>query len=35
MHDTIMGNTVVENGKITIMEVAKDLPFADILELGA
>jgi hypothetical protein len=34
MHDTIMGNTVVENGKITIIEVAEDLPFADILRLG-
>ncbi|MCA6504324.1 MAG: hypothetical protein IM585_01705 [Pseudanabaena sp. M135S2SP2A07QC] len=35
MHDTIMGNTVVENGKITVIEVSEDLPFADILELGA
>ena len=35
MHDTIMGNTVVENGKITVIGVSEDLPFADILELGA
>ena len=35
MHDTIMGNTVVENGKITVIEVSEDLPFADTLELGA
>jgi hypothetical protein len=35
MHDTIMGNTVVENGKITVIEVSEDLPFADVLELGA
>jgi phosphoribosylformylglycinamidine (FGAM) synthase PurS component len=35
MHNTIMGNTVVENSKITVIEVAEDLPFADILELGA
>ncbi|PZV15466.1 MAG: hypothetical protein DCF20_10310 [Pseudanabaena sp.] len=35
MHDTIMGNTVVENGKITVIEVSKDLPFTDVLELGA
>jgi hypothetical protein len=34
MHDTIMGNTVVENGKITVIEVAEDLPVADILKLG-
>ena len=34
MHDTIMGNTVVENGKITVIEVDKNLPIADILKLG-
>ncbi|OYQ65370.1 hypothetical protein B9G53_08170 [Pseudanabaena sp. SR411] len=26
MHNTIMGNTVVENGKITVIEVNKNLP---------
>ncbi|NJL35697.1 MAG: hypothetical protein HC899_02295 [Leptolyngbyaceae cyanobacterium SM1_4_3] len=26
MHDTIMGNTVVENAKITVIEVAAHLP---------
>ncbi|MBW4440369.1 MAG: hypothetical protein KME10_03865 [Plectolyngbya sp. WJT66-NPBG17] len=25
MHDTIMGNTVVENSKITVIEIASDL----------
>lgn len=35
MHDTIMGNTVVENGKISVIGVSEDLPFTDILELGA
>jgi phosphoribosylformylglycinamidine (FGAM) synthase PurS component len=34
MHDTIMGNTVVENGKITVTEVDKNLPLADILKLS-
>lgn len=26
MHNTIMGNTVVENAKITVIEIAADLP---------
>jgi hypothetical protein len=26
MHDTIMGNTVVENAKITVIEIGPDLP---------
>lgn len=26
MHDTMMGNTVVENAKITLVEIAADLP---------
>jgi hypothetical protein len=26
MHDTIMGNTVVENAKITVIEISPDLP---------
>ena len=26
MHDTIMGNTVVENAKLTVIEVSPDLP---------
>lgn len=26
MHDTLMGNTVVEDAKITIIEIANDLP---------
>jgi hypothetical protein len=34
MHNTIMGNTVVENAKITVIEVGEDLPVADILKLG-
>jgi phosphoribosylformylglycinamidine (FGAM) synthase PurS component len=34
MHNTIMGNTVVENAKITVIEVGDDLPVADILKLG-
>ena len=34
MHNTIMGSTVVENAKITVIEVAEDLPVADILKLG-
>lgn len=34
MHDTIMGNTVVENGKITVIEVDENLPITDILKLG-
>jgi phosphoribosylformylglycinamidine (FGAM) synthase PurS component len=34
MQDTIMGNTVVENGKITLIEVDQSLPIADILKLG-
>jgi len=34
MHNTIMGSTVVENGKITVIEVDENLPGADILKLG-
>jgi hypothetical protein len=34
MHNTIMGNTVVENAKITVIEVGEDLPVTDILKLG-
>jgi phosphoribosylformylglycinamidine (FGAM) synthase PurS component len=26
MHDTLMGNTVVENAKITVIEISPDLP---------
>jgi phosphoribosylformylglycinamidine (FGAM) synthase PurS component len=26
MHDTMMGNTVVENAKITVIEISPDLP---------
>jgi phosphoribosylformylglycinamidine (FGAM) synthase PurS component len=26
MHNTIIGNTVVENAKITVIEIAPDLP---------
>jgi phosphoribosylformylglycinamidine (FGAM) synthase PurS component len=26
MHDTLMGNTVVENAKVTVIEVSPDLP---------
>jgi phosphoribosylformylglycinamidine (FGAM) synthase PurS component len=30
MHDTIMGNTVVENAKITVIEISPDLPIAPL-----
>jgi phosphoribosylformylglycinamidine (FGAM) synthase PurS component len=30
MHDTIMGNTVVENAKITVVEIDPDLPIAPL-----
>jgi hypothetical protein len=31
MHDTIIGNTVVENARITVIEIADDLPVAPLL----
>ena len=34
MQGTMMGSTVVENSKITVIEVGEDLPVADILKLG-
>jgi phosphoribosylformylglycinamidine (FGAM) synthase PurS component len=30
MHDTLMGNTVVENAKITVIEISSDLPIAPL-----
>ncbi|WP_088892366.1 hypothetical protein [Leptolyngbya ohadii] len=30
MHNTIMGNTVVENAKITVIEIANDLPIESL-----
>ncbi len=30
MHDTMMGNTVVENAKITVIEISPDLPIAPL-----
>jgi hypothetical protein len=30
MHDTIMGNTVVENAKITVIEISPDLPIESL-----
>jgi hypothetical protein len=30
MHNTIMGNTVVENAKITVIEIAHDLPIESL-----
>ncbi|MDZ8056616.1 MAG: hypothetical protein RMX63_34945, partial [Aulosira sp. ZfuCHP01] len=30
MHNTIMGNTVVENAKITVLEIEPDLPIAPL-----
>ena len=31
MHDTMMGNTVVENAKTTVIEVAADLPIEPLV----
>jgi hypothetical protein len=34
MQGTMIGSTVVENSKITVIEVDENLPIADILKLG-
>lgn len=31
MHNTILGNTVVENATITVIEIASDLPVAPLV----
>jgi phosphoribosylformylglycinamidine (FGAM) synthase PurS component len=30
MHDTMMGNTVVENAKTTVIEISPDLPIVPL-----
>lgn len=34
MHDTIMGNTVVENATITVVEIAADLPIEPLIRFA-
>lgn len=33
MHNTITGNTVVENAKITVAEIANNLPIETLMQL--